>query len=1074
MPAESEKQRKFMAMCHHSPEHARGKCPDMTAEQYEEFETKKAEEPGHYPYSNAEGHSFKPVRHQTGCAHCGFARGEHAAKNPRLKLGGGLRAPIGESVKSLTVLPVRLVGPVFITDMLLKASTLAGRMGTTRSGKMMYGPEHPVYTSPDRPGLRSGNQAPRMVARRLGFHHWGAQDHKDAATQHRHRAHWFEQAWGSKIREAHHRTFGKDWDHADYKVSGIGSDAYHDHDKDALRRLAHGRTAHLTAASTHDHAATIAGRMGRRAGMRKSNGRKPEYMAGTSIPEHLKKLDAWKHQGDWHPASGGTEQPFKARSGARLQYMHQPRTGKHAYLNLDTDLIMTDEEARQHLGKSHFRAQEEKLVKQHTCADCGAGVKASMGMGKQVRAVGGTRGTNLCPTCIGKRRAKMAVGKAEAPPKKKGAPPCAKCGASFMEHMQSALMTHGYKYSKPKTPTQPVAQKSLWDGLLQKALSELTPGLDPEHGPVKVAAAKIPPAKAPWACPHCDTKVGAVHGARAAVQHLRTHGAAGQKTLHQQFQKMKWQTEEGGFTQWAPKRKSLAKAEPGAYGGKTTGPRSVKSYKCTHCGHTSQETTNHWGEIYSKCENCSWKRPGQATVKESVQGPPPGYSKPTPWKTLRVAQMFGAPALATAAKSLWDTLYKAAVTGTPPAPKMTATPQMSAPTPPKMPGAPKVPKMKKPKAPKANKPGWQTGSSAYGNNMTLPSTSSWAKSYALQKAATRAHFRQLADAFVTAHKEAKSVGGAQGFEEQQGVRHAMSHVMGALRTMNPRFDHDKFVTHVLAGGGKTSGGGARGGLSRQHYQKIADAFASAHASVLGGGRPGVHRAQGHVSAALHAMNPRFKPERFEAHVAKRTGGGGQAMLTRSLGQDRVAAWHSNYKSDDMGPVSSRGEKHWDCPTCNNRYVASATAEIAHHKKQHGEAYAAWRAGGGRDSPRVKGWRRPKPRPGPLRPPEAWPQKSERLSLDEQLEKARQGRIYVIPKGANYGRLYKLKPDADKGAAIAKLRESGHTVHDNAPSHATVARQATQGYGKTPDGCRVEADGTCSHGHQSWMRMYGMI
>lgn len=50
-------------------------------------------------------------------------------------------------------------------------------------------------------------------------------------------------------------------------------------------------------------------------------------------------------KGDWRPASGGTEQPFLTKSGIRVIYLWQPLTGAHAYLNLDTDTFMTDDEA---------------------------------------------------------------------------------------------------------------------------------------------------------------------------------------------------------------------------------------------------------------------------------------------------------------------------------------------------------------------------------------------------------------------------------------------------------------------------------------------------------------------------------------------------------------------------------------------------------------------------------------------------------------------------------------------------------------------------------------------------------
>lgn len=54
--------------------------------------------------------------------------------------------------------------------------------------------------------------------------------------------------------------------------------------------------------------------------------------------------------GNWYPASGGTETEFVTRGGHRLLYCWQPSTGKHAYLNLDTDIILSDDEAMATLG----------------------------------------------------------------------------------------------------------------------------------------------------------------------------------------------------------------------------------------------------------------------------------------------------------------------------------------------------------------------------------------------------------------------------------------------------------------------------------------------------------------------------------------------------------------------------------------------------------------------------------------------------------------------------------------------------------------------------------------------------
>jgi hypothetical protein len=70
-----------------------------------------------------------------------------------------------------------------------------------------------------------------------------------------------------------------------------------------------------------------------------------------TLKEMLDLRDYQKSQGPWVPASGGKEEPFVTRSGYHLQYVYQPSTGKHAYLNLQTDLILDDEEAQRILGK---------------------------------------------------------------------------------------------------------------------------------------------------------------------------------------------------------------------------------------------------------------------------------------------------------------------------------------------------------------------------------------------------------------------------------------------------------------------------------------------------------------------------------------------------------------------------------------------------------------------------------------------------------------------------------------------------------------------------------------------------
>ena len=63
-------------------------------------------------------------------------------------------------------------------------------------------------------------------------------------------------------------------------------------------------------------------------------------------PETAKPEPTRADQGNWYPACGGTEVEFRSRGGHRLLYCWQPATGRHAYINLDIDIVLTDDEAR--------------------------------------------------------------------------------------------------------------------------------------------------------------------------------------------------------------------------------------------------------------------------------------------------------------------------------------------------------------------------------------------------------------------------------------------------------------------------------------------------------------------------------------------------------------------------------------------------------------------------------------------------------------------------------------------------------------------------------------------------------
>lgn len=69
-----------------------------------------------------------------------------------------------------------------------------------------------------------------------------------------------------------------------------------------------------------------------------------------SVADIIAERNAKAEQGNWVPACGGTETPFRSRSGRTLLYCWQPSTGRHAYLDVGTDMFLTDEEARLALG----------------------------------------------------------------------------------------------------------------------------------------------------------------------------------------------------------------------------------------------------------------------------------------------------------------------------------------------------------------------------------------------------------------------------------------------------------------------------------------------------------------------------------------------------------------------------------------------------------------------------------------------------------------------------------------------------------------------------------------------------
>lgn len=62
-----------------------------------------------------------------------------------------------------------------------------------------------------------------------------------------------------------------------------------------------------------------------------------------TVAERIAEIEARREQGLWIPSTGET--PTRYRNGKVLQKCWQPSTGKTAFLNVETDIFLTDEEA---------------------------------------------------------------------------------------------------------------------------------------------------------------------------------------------------------------------------------------------------------------------------------------------------------------------------------------------------------------------------------------------------------------------------------------------------------------------------------------------------------------------------------------------------------------------------------------------------------------------------------------------------------------------------------------------------------------------------------------------------------
>ena len=71
----------------------------------------------------------------------------------------------------------------------------------------------------------------------------------------------------------------------------------------------------------------------------------------------------------------------------------------------------------------------------------------------------------------------------------------------------------------------------------------------------------------------------------------------------------------------------------------TTGPVTTKPYMCNKCGNLTHISTNHWGEVYSRCGNCSWKHPMETDSHTCVEELPKGYALPNKWNRVLLSDI---------------------------------------------------------------------------------------------------------------------------------------------------------------------------------------------------------------------------------------------------------------------------------------------------------------------------------------------------------------------------------------------------------------------------------------------------
>ena len=70
--------------------------------------------------------------------------------------------------------------------------------------------------------------------------------------------------------------------------------------------------------------------------------------------------------------------------------------------------------------------------------------------------------------------------------------------------------------------------------------------------------------------------------------------------------------------------------------------------------------------------------------------------------------------------------------------------------------------------------------------------------------------------------------------------------------------------------------------------------------------------------------------------------------------------------------------------------------------------------------------------------------------------------------------YKVRCDSCGQLADPETKRIRHKITVPRPTDQQLREWVCDSVAEATDGCEIEPDGTCEHGHKSWLLVYGMI